>query len=207
VAFPTTSLLDDFNRADTTLNTGNWGQLDFVGPGLSLISNQCGSASNFRASYWTTSFAADQEAFCTIQTVGSSGLILFLRLVSPLAQASTSAYAVYADFGGSLLQLYRLDPVNSYHLLASTSVTWGAGDKVGGQIVGSALSAWRAPAAGSWTQVVSATDATYSSGGVIGIEHENAATRSDDFSGGSYVAAATLAPVPARRPDRGLILR
>ena len=87
LAFPATGILDNFNRANegpppsASWTTDN----DSLPNGLQVISNQCGSpAAQGMGAIWNTSFADNQDAYCTLKVLPTSAqsLELILRLQS-----------------------------------------------------------------------------------------------------------------------------
>jgi len=87
---------------------------------------------------------------------------------------------------------------------SSTDILVSDGDAFGLRMVGSTLTAYRKPVAGSWTQILTGTDATYSAAGFAGFYMpgcQNPGTFShpgkyDDFIVGTLLSAGTF-PVPA----------
>jgi hypothetical protein len=71
VAFPTTSILDDFNRTNEgPPPSASWSTL--TGAGHKVVSNQCVPDSGYAESVFSTSFLVNQEAFVTMPTLPSS---------------------------------------------------------------------------------------------------------------------------------------
>ena len=94
MAFPTTSVLDNANRADEgPPPSASWGNLV---AGLVVSSNQIApSGPGFRSSYWLTAFNANCEVFATIGTNPSSNRTqtLFVRL-HDVGSGTTDGYGV-----------------------------------------------------------------------------------------------------------------
>jgi hypothetical protein len=195
----TAAVVDDFNRADGALGA-NWGTLNFEGTPLQVISNACGAAAG--GSYWTTPFGPDQE--CYAEYRAGSGVWVLARVSNPTVGASTTGYLIY--WSSSTMNLYRIDPGPRFVLLGSRAASLAAGDLLGIGTYGSSIEAWHKPTAGAAVQDVVVTDATYASGGCVGLVHDSTTTRVDNFAAGSIVAAAAPPPL-LRRHSRGLILR
>ena len=192
MAFPTTGILDNFNRSNTgpppsaswsSMWSGSFGQFE-------VASNQCavdGLINGYAANYWNVAtYGADAEAYATIVTKPANGTS-FLIIVrgQNLAVATPDGYILDIGIasGTDVIYLKRLDD-GVIANLDSTSQEISAGDSVGISAVGNVVKAWHKPAAGSWTEKLSVTDSTYSSAGHIAILTTSAATVIDDFGGG-----------------------
>lgn len=197
---PSTSVLDSFTRADENplSGGGNW-----FGPVLSgqnqlkLVSNQIASTSGVTrgSGYWTPSIYTDSEAFMTFSTVPTTdGAGVYVRLTSP-GSGSASGYMGWF-FPGSGFRLWRLDNgtlnvIGGY----SGSTTLAAGDKIWLRATGSSIVLAQFHS-GSWTDVVTVTDSTYTQGyiGIFGAA--DTGWRSDDFGGGSINGTSDQSPTP-----------
>lgn len=190
--FPTTGILDDFNRANESPVGGNWSSIidddDFNG--LQLVSNALTTSfqGDNASSYWNAAnFGPDCEAYITLSNTAGGQRRLYLR-VANIASASITGYFASIDQSG-FYELYRSDADDSPFFLASGTTAFSAGDKFGIQAVGSTISAYLYQA-GTWNQVMSVGDATYSNAGRIGVRMTSTeATQPiiDDFGGGTYV--------------------
>jgi hypothetical protein len=197
-------LIDDFNRADSagpTLGAG-WGNDTFfeggAGSGLYISSNQAAPLLNQRENhnFWTTAFAADQEAelLIGVRPGSNSYLWLTLRAQNPgtgiatgyglLVQNKTSADDAWA--------IYRFDPLSVKVSPATNPLREtvnGASLRfraLGSDLIGQYLP----PASSTWETIVTASDATYpGAGGAhiglgVGGGDANTVARIDSFSGG-----------------------
>jgi hypothetical protein len=213
VAFPVTGTLDSFDRVDSATLGANW-TADIWGFGwasLDIVSNAADSNSAAESNWWNgTTFGPDVEVTTTIKSSfldvddGGGGWTptdasLFARIASP-GTAGIDGY--YIDFfggpnGGYTAWIYRLDNrVSTILGAAYTGFSIDAGDKFGFSVVGSTLTFYRKPAAGSWAQVsTTRTDATYSAAGYIGLLGASAGVgvdaEFDDFGGGTITAAVS----------------
>jgi hypothetical protein len=205
VAFPTTGILDNFNRADTGPPlSASWDYpVDNNGAaGLKVLSNQCGeNSSGYASSWWTTAVGPDSEIYATCVGAIASGVSidLFLRLASPgsggSGNASVDGYDVgfYNNAGTFELYHWRIDN-NVYTQLGSTQTPGplNAGDKIGAEMIGSTLQAYRHNGT-SWSSYGSSrSDSTYSGSGYVGVQIATSTTqRIDDVGGGTVVTGAS----------------
>lgn len=202
MGFPMTSVLDNFNRANTgPPPSSSW---DYpttslnVGLGLIVSSNLLKvslTGGGDADSYWKTVCGPDCEAYFTITTFpsGTQDVGINLRGLNPGAGGSggTTFSGYEIDVAAlnttATLKYFRADS-NVYTQLGSTETpgNFVAGDKFGVQMIGSTVQAWRFHS-GAWaTYGASRTDATYGGAGIIGaIIGANATTRLDDFGGGT----------------------
>jgi hypothetical protein len=204
VTFPTTSLLDNFNRANGVIGAPNWAQpvYDAETSRIEITSNQifgdaAGATSRSHA-YWSpATFGPDSEAYLTIPTVDTQvrTIGLFLRLQTP-GSAAADGYDLEYLLSSGTWQINRIDN-GAFTALGSSAVsTLIAGDKMGFEAIGNKLTGYRITA-GGWTSIVTATEATYPSAGNIGVRFDASLARGDDFSGGTVVSPAF---VPHRMP-------
>lgn len=209
MAFPTTSLLDDFNRADTgPPPSGSWDSagLDLASSALSVVSNTCKSA-NTGGGAWGTTFGPDSEVYTTLATLmgANQRVRLYLR-AQQTGGATLDGYMV--DFQrvdanpGCDMKIFRIDNDANTQLGSTVSETGGAlvtGNELGADVVGTTITGYIFRS-GAWGSVISNTgDANYGSAGLIGMASTDSTARMDDFSGGTTAAAA--APVTARPFD------
>lgn len=197
VTFPTTDVLDNFNRANAGSLGANWTQYITAFTGTrdgQIVSNQAtGDLGTTSQVWWNPStFDADQEAYFTIATLPSDTELvdIWLRLAS-IGSGTTDGYTFRVTFasGADTFDIRRLDNATGTSLDTAT-VTVSAGDSIGATAIGDELTFWHKPAAGEWTEILSATDATYSAGGHIGISLANQTVRIDDFGGGTHTEPA-----------------
>lgn len=201
MAFPTTSVLDDFTRSDGALG-GNW-----AGPSLGftfdhqVISNACGlTSANFSSDCWASSFAGpDLEAFVDNSVNGTQNRDLVM-LDSPTS-ATPDGYRVLCQFiGGDDWQIGRLDDAVFTQLGASITQDVASGDSIGMERSGSSISAYH-KTGGTWTALGSRTDSTYTTSNYyIGLVSRDTTNRFDNFGGGTIggAPAATFTPTVVR---------
>jgi len=193
MTFPTTSILDDFNRADATPPSASWSAMYGGGtPNLSIISQVVGgSDESFYADYWNpNAFGPNSEVHFDIPTKHSSdeGLLwASIRLQSP-ATTGIDGYEItigYATAIKDTCYCYRLDNGAWTQLGAEIVHSFASGDSFGFEAIGSTLTGYhRASGGGAWHSIESRTDATYGAG-YIGCGTYGTTTRLDNFCGGS----------------------
>ena len=168
MAFPATSLLDDFNRADNANLGANWNENIYAGtPTHGVTSNQAKPAATFKSNYWASQFGADQESWATLvalPTSGSGGVArLFVRLQSPgggesayhITVVSSGDYYLEKDVAGTITTLQTLGGVGTFQ----------AGWKLGLNVTGSTIKCYQDTGTG-WAQVgTDQTDSAVSGAG------------------------------------------
>jgi hypothetical protein len=202
MAFPTTSLLDDFDRANSNLNAGNWAAPIFSGDStLAITSNQCCGASGFCSSYWAAStFGPDSECYAVLPVVPASanGVEVFCRITNPDSGNENNYFLhVQKAAGTDSCQLWKTVGHTQTQLGASASQEVSAGESVGIEAIGTAITFYR-KSSGTWASVFSRTDSSVTGAGYVGLVIQNAVARFDDFSGGTVVAAGAGHPTMRR---------
>lgn len=193
MAFPTTSLLDNFNRADSTTSLGsNWTsplESTFSSPGI--LSNQayCGGGT-FKDAYWNVNQWTDVEAWVTLVAL-PTGVIqsrLYARVQNPGNASTLQGYWIQVN-GAGASWIGKTIANTLITLNSSGAPTFAAGDSVGITVVGTLITMYRKPAAGAWAASITATDTDISGPGYIGIQTRNdSLTKWDDFGGGGIAA-------------------
>lgn len=215
--FPTTPLLDDFNRADGGLGA-NWTGNVEAGLGvLTLASNQLiGPVSNYGTALWNpTLFNPNQECYFTMQGASTDYNQVYLRIKN--AGASVDCYAVVFQ-PSSGIKVYRTINGVTSAALATLTGTPANGWKVGATVTSSGadniIEAWADSGAGwtsrgTYTDVAASTDLNGSGGSNIGVAifGSGSTTRAvDDFGGGDIVTSPQFVkpfnPVPFMSPGR-----
>lgn len=195
---PRTPRLDDFNRVNQgPAPSSSWtnGIITFTG-GLVVLDNQLARSANgaFRqGSYWNTAFGPDSEVWGTVKYTSRStndGMSLYTRLTTP-GSGTTDGYALLVEFDGSACQwgIQRFDNGVGASLGSLVSQDISDGDQVLFQAYGDILAGFLG-SGGTWAQVVSASDSTYTSAGFVGVDLVNGQRwRLDDFGGGTFPAS------------------
>jgi len=195
MAFPTTPVLDDFIRGDEgPPPSASWENTLFPSTGgMVVLTNQLAKESAIRCSaFWITPPGLNYELFATVATRPADGSDADLNVARNSA-ADYDGYLVRLhrdDVGGDLFELRRWDNGSSA-LLDTVGVTFADGDALGLRRIGAALEGWYKPAAGAWTQLLSASDATYQIataqlGLLINVDAAQL-IRVEDFGGGPAV--------------------
>jgi len=218
VSFPTTAVVDAFNRADENpLSDGSAWSNPGAGLGvtaLQLSTNQAASGTGSSASVRDVGTTPNLEAYMTVTTLpGAAGVSVGLFTRSTGADATWDGYevAIVHDTGAWALQ--RVDNA-APTTFASGTFTGGAlaaGDAIGMTSIGSTHTVWLKRAGGEWTKAGTGVDATYSAHGSIGmlVAPADATVRYDNFGGGevadSVAILASFAKFPRVKlnyPDR-----
>jgi len=197
--FPTTGLLDDFNRANEgPPPSASWTTAVIAGgtDGLVVLSNVLkGNGSGSNEGYWNVStFGPDVECYMKVAAkLEDSGAyqMVYCRLTT-IGSGTTDGYGCRLSFSATTdsLRLFRIDNGSVTYLGTGVSQETAVGDQWGIEIVGDALKLMYKPVAGSWSSIESVTDGTYSASGHIGALLRGGNThRADDFSGGTVVSS------------------
>lgn len=191
MAFPSTAVLDDFNRSEDPLSqSGAWS-----GPiesGLTqLLTNGTGAkcvTGGAAGSYRNADVGPNCEVYCTISTkdAANDSVYLYTRTQSP-GLAGIDAYVLEAkaqSAGTDQLTLFRVDDGAGTQLGATISQEFANGDKYGLEAIGADLNIYYYTG-GSWSLLGSRSDGTYSAAGKLGMTIVNDSWEMDDFGGGS----------------------
>lgn len=190
MAFPATSLLDAFDRADSTTTLGSaWSTpLEATFASLGILTNQAYAPNSFRDGYWNTLYAAGQEMWVTLAglTTGAGPLRVWSRVQNPNT-GSLNGYYIQIHSDG------HYDIGRSVAGAAGTigvgggAGTFAAGNKVGLQCIGSSVSAYRNTGS-SWGLLETVSNTEVQGGGYIGLQVRGDASQSarfNDFGGGN----------------------
>ena len=214
MSFPSTGVIDDFNRADSaTLGASYTARPlnDIASASLDIVSNAATSGATFESNWRNTgTYGPDTEVTSTVKAsftntsdgeggwLVTSGMLL-LRLASP-GTASVDGYSLTYEGGpdmGYVATFFRIDNGVITGLGATAFATGGilAGDVFGLEAAGPTLKAYRKPSAGAWGQLnTSRTDSTYTAAGYIGLWGQSwdpTASQFDDLGGGTITAAVS----------------
>lgn len=196
---PTTSVLDNFNRADGSLGS-NWSNLAGTTTGA-IDSNQAKlNGSGYGYQWWNpNSYTGAGEVYMTVPTVSTTtNDQLYLDIVSGWSTSNLNGYELTLTRGPSndTIQISKYTNGSESSLGSAQTMTGhlGAGDKLAlTRETGGLLKVWRSAAgASTWTQIgTTVTNTTYfESGqswqiawGALGTDY-----RLDDFGGGQITA-------------------
>jgi len=193
MAFPTTDLLDEFNRAnENPLGNGDWTCPLFSGADtISIVSQVVApNGTGIASGYWdNTTFGPDAEAYATISTKATIGEFVFVRMTSP-GGGATDGYIceIVTDAGADFFVVLRFD--NDVPTLLDSPIEQevSAGDSFGIEAIDSTLTVYYKAAAGSWTALDTRDGSAYTSAGYIGLGFDTEVNgRLDDFGGGDVV--------------------
>lgn len=201
--FPSTPILDSATQADSGPPTSaNWSASTGLS-GLSVTSNQFNSASGTRFSYWNpTTFGPDAECYATIATKGNNTELfaVYARLQQTSSFATLDGYTVFVTpaAGTDAFTVQRIDNGVGTTLGSTISQEIASGDAIGIEIIGSTIAAKYKASGGSWTELGTRTDSTYSSAGNIAMAMAGTVYRGDDFGGGTRVVSIAFEPALRR---------
>lgn len=194
MAFPTTAVVDTFNRGDEFPLAGNWSVLNSAGGALWLSGNALLNWTGDQTGVWTLPVGNDQEAYITATTVpaANENARIWLR-ANDVNSTTFDGYVVEfrKTAGSDECRISRYDNGAATLLTGPVNTEYVNGDKIGGDIVGTTITAYLYTG-GGWTTVTSTTDGTYSSGS-IGFSTTGTTGLFDDFGGGTVVGASGVA--------------
>lgn len=206
-AFPDNGLLDDFTGCTdtTTPPNANWTNTVLRGATSSTVDCEDTAATATTTGteadmYWhATTFNADSEAYGTVvgTLAGFVSAAVGVRMVN-IGASTTDGYMVKVSDGLATIVIERIDNGTSTEI-ATEAQTITSGDSFGIRAEGSSICSWYKLAAGGWTQIECATDATYTAGGNLGVmvQGNGAVGALDDVGGGNLAAAAGVLQSPA----------
>lgn len=185
MAFPTTSILDNFNRADEGPPATGWTTSN--GSGCDIVSNQLQAASADGAANWSTLFGADQEAFVDIVTepADTKSINLIVRQATASNYGSTHYEADFTKKTGANdeCEIWKYD--GSWAQLGATIDLGGeftTGDQIGLSVNGTTVEIWI-----NGVSKGSRTDSSVTGSGYCGLLIEEDNLPVDDFGGGAIV--------------------
>ena len=200
MTFPTTAVLDDFDRDDEGPPPSASWTSQAGEDGLLVLSDQCAGedSNNDCFAWWNTEYGSSSEVYVTLDTLPEDGLsaILFARFDSQDTDGSgyRLVYNREDEDSPDIFAVERIDAGDETELL-SIEQDINTGDSIGLEIVGSTLTVYHKPGSGSWTSLGSATDSTYADAGYIGLMLGGSAARGDDFGGGTACVEVTSATI------------
>ena len=192
MAFPESSILDDFNRDNEGPPlSSNWTETGFAAAGLKVVSNVAAQeAVGSCVEYWNAgTFGPNCEAYVTFTVVvNTSKPAVYTRLQAP-DTATADGYVLEADaITPNLLKISRLDDGSRTQLGESIAQVINNSDDFGLESSGDDHTAYFNDGGAGWGNVGSRSDDTYQGAGYIGIKiYSTSGTtgRLDDFGGGT----------------------
>lgn len=204
MAFPTTSLIDDFNRANGTIggdtcsdgiNTWSTTDVQASATTMTITSNQL-EVNGAGNCYLTASKGPDCEAWCTVVDPANTGsYMLLLARVKEVGGATWDGYYLFWFPNNWEIRVVTNGSASTLGAVV-TGNDLVAGDSFGFELIGSTLKGYR-KTGGSWVEVISRTDTTYGAAGFIGVGMDDTAGACivDDFGGGTVVVPSVGASV------------
>jgi len=180
--FPSTPVLDNFNRPDGALG-GQW--LVQTADVYAIASDQLSVPANADPGtiMWPATFGATQEAFITIVTIASSNFEFELLLKNQFGVSECESIEVTYHYPS--IQLYSCSGGNSTQLGNTVNEALGPGDQLGARAYpdGRVEVFKNGTLVGTWD---ASSFPSYASGGRIGFETDGITTavNFDDFGGG-----------------------
>lgn len=197
MTFPTTSVLDNFNRANGGLGA-NWSNALVSGDGSFAINTNVVAAAGagFSSGWWTASFGPASEVIVDIPTLAGNNtdIDIYIRIVNPGASNITSYLADYHQQAGTDLVIFQRQDDSSTLVQVGSTVNqdFTAADSFGLEGIGSTFRLMR-KTGGTWSQLGSNyTDSTRSAAGFIGMDMQGTTGRLDNFGGGTVVTSAVV---------------
>jgi hypothetical protein len=191
--FPTTPILDDFNRANEgPPPSANWGTI--VGTGHKVLSNQMVPDSNANHTSWWTAqtFGPDIEVYLTVVTKSGNGFNVDIGWID----ASVNGYEVIikSEAGVDTLTTYRLDAgVGTQLGIVGREIT--NGDRYGFRSLSGVHTVLVSPnGSAMWYELASYTDTTHSvTTARLIVATKDGTAVCDNFGGGNCLTTINAA--------------
>ena len=205
-AFPTTSVIDNFNRSNEgPPPSASWGEWD---AGLKVVSNRAVGNDGTNHNYWNgaSSDYTDVEVYTTIVTSPAS-----------LDQVCLTARFNYGTYSGYLIQWSKDYGLYLHRWVSGGDTTiqtdageFANGDSIGMSVVGSdpvVITIYKKASGGSWASVFTYSDSNanrITASGKIGLRTLGTTATLDDFGGGTYTPDTTPPVRSAGAPSGSL---
>jgi len=188
MSFPTTPILDNFNRPDCGPPPGaDWlNDIDTVQPGLIVDTTQCAGSSpvDLNLSYWATQIEPDCEVYVTISTACGplDSEWLGWRISMP-DWSNLDGYIMYVNHALNEITVEaRVGGGPASSITFSQAVN--DGDSIGISMVGDVVTVYYRPVGGAWGALGTFTDDTYATAGYLMLGVNGNTGRLDNFGGG-----------------------
>lgn len=187
MAFPSTSVLDDFNRANGAVGS-NYTIPTFLS-GMNVSSNTCVSAGANGLAVYNVATYTDCEVYATLTTKPSDGnsATLQWRLVQYSSVLTLDGYYIQinsvAGAGNDTIQVNRVTNAAPTAIGAAFTQEIANGDVIGVRMVGDTIEVFV-----NGTSLGTRTDSTYTGAGTLALGFSTTSGAWDDFGGGAYVA-------------------
>lgn len=195
--FPTTGLLDNFNRGNEGPPlSANW---TAVATGHQVVGNAAvpgGESFGVVSMYNVSTYGADCEAYVTLATHITARMGVILRGTT-LVEGTWDGYYVVAFTNTDDIVIERVDDDARTQLGAAVAFVWADGDKIGGEAIGGTIKGYIDDGGAGWAEKISRDDATYGAAGYVGIRSYVTAggAEYDDFGGGTVGAPSGIVPI------------
>jgi len=195
-SFPSTSVIDNFDRANEGPPPTGWLELYQNGTtGLAISSNQLAPTivSDNCSGYWTAStYGPDSEIYAIVANKGAVGdkIRLWFRTASPGVIADVDGYAVsYSNLSGTdTIAIRKIVNGTSTTISSTISQEVANGDGLGMSVVGNDLVLYYKSGSGPWTALTTVTDTSITAAGYLGVDLSTGSggltLRLDSISGG-----------------------
>lgn len=175
MAFPTTPILDNFNRADEIPIAAPW--VIIGGADCRIVSNQFATSGGaYRQAYYSAFSSTDVEFYATMATF--TGEMYMMFRMNGTTDANKTGYNVY--IGDTVVTLSRHPGPE----LGTFNIVPASGDSIGVSAVRTALEVWFKVGAAAWTRIIQVNDGAYTSGYCL-LQCADTICRWDDFGGGA----------------------
>ena len=187
-SFPSTPILDDFSRTNTSDIAGSlsWIAGPFGLDSLGINNNHCGIiGGGYKNNIWNISYI-DTEIYVTIldNAHGDNEMAIGARFNSDVG-----GYFLYwkNNGGNQTIGIWRYDNSVPTQIGTNISVNLASGNKIGLSVIGTTLKAYIYQN-GIWSNVATETDTTHSSGFLwLYGRLDNTILAYDDFGGGGTI--------------------
>lgn len=201
MAYGDTGVLVNFNETDRNPASGltsiynNWQTASNVG--------QPNNAAGVLAYITSAAAVADADCYFTVTTKPATGetVTAMARILDAGSVATVDGYivALVVAAGTDTVRVQRVTNAVAITLGADISQEVAVGDSLGIRVYGTSIEAWYKASGGSWTQIATRTDSTYTTAGRIGATTGGATTvRIDDLGGGAYTPTLPFPPTSRR---------
>ncbi len=157
---------------------------------LYITNQQATGKPGSNADFWNPqAYGPNSEVWVTVAvkpTLDQDPVVLGLRFQNPEASTASGyqAYYVYRSNQADQYKLVRRTNGVSTTLASATGPTLNPGDELLFRALGTTLELWRLDA-GTWTRILSTSDATYQSAGYLILTERDNTVRLANFGGGT----------------------
>jgi hypothetical protein len=186
-AFPTTAVLDSFNRANGRIGT-NW--RGSTGTGFyRIITNQV-DVINDGPLYWRSSFGVAQEVYVTLTTIDPTGLHeLLLKVQGSTPYWGNGAIEILYDHQAQVVRVETFRPNVDWVKYPNLALSLASGDRFGARVLANGTVQIFKNGSLVGEQTLSVDDQAFfnGKGGHVGVWFEHASNATfDDVGGGTY---------------------